>query len=146
METTGWMQALLVGTSLVGALGIGSAGLLHGAWLVGRGKSSLASVVPTGADGAPLFRPPWWATLGVTLGLLGTATAVVLAVLGVALPGVRAVLWISTIAFALRVVGDGRYAGLTKRQRSSTFARLDDRLYTPLALLFALGCGAALAV
>lgn len=146
MEITGWMQALLMGTSLVGALGIGSAGLMHMAWLVGRGKGSLAAVVPTRADGTPLFRPPWWTTLAVALGLLGAATAVVLAVLGVALPGVRAVLWISTIAFALRVVGDGRTMGLTKRRRSSRFARLDDQIYTPLVLLFALGCAAALAV
>lgn len=145
METTGWMQVLLVGTSSVAALGIGAAGLMHLAWLVGRGKGSLAAVVPTKAGGAPLFRPPWWTTLAVALALLGTATAVVLALLGVALPGLRAALWLATIAFGLRVVGDGRYVGLTKRERSSRFARLDDRLYTPLSLLFALGCAAALA-
>lgn len=146
METTGWMQGLLMGTSLLAALGIAVAGLVHVAWLAGRGKGSLAAVVPTGAGGAPLFRPPWWATLAVALGLLGAATAIVLAVLGVALPGLRAVLWLSTIAFAVRVVGEGRYVGLTKRSRRSTFARLDDRLYTPLALLFALGGAAALAL
>jgi len=137
---------MLVGTSLVAALGLALAGAAHVGWAAGRGTGSLATVVPTGASGAPLFRPPWWASVAVAVGLLGAAAAIVLAVLGVTLPGLRAVLWMATVAFGLRVVGEGRYVGLSKRHRGSAFARLDDRLYTPLSLLFACGCAAALAV
>ena len=137
---------LLLGTSLVAALGLVVVGALHVGWAAGRGQGSLEAVVPTGPEGAPLFRPPWWASLAVAVGLLVTAAAIGLAVLGVALPGLRVVLWVATVAFGLRVLGDGRSVGLTKRQRGSRFARLDDRLYTPLALLFALGCAAALAM
>jgi hypothetical protein len=138
------MQMVLAGASLVAALGLAVVGALHVGWAAGRGRATLATVVPSGPSGAPLFRPPWWASLAVAVGLLGFAAAIVLAVLGIAVPGLRAVLWMATVAFGLRVIGDGRYVGLAKRHRGSAFARLDDRLYIPLSLLFACGSAAAL--
>src|SRR5690349_3489662 len=81
------MQMVLAGTSLVAALGLAIAGAAHVGWAAGRGTASLGEVVPTGASGAPLFRPPWWTSIAVAVALLGTAAAIVLAVLGVALPG-----------------------------------------------------------
>jgi hypothetical protein len=47
--------------------------------------------------------------------------------------GVAAVLFIRTI-------GDFRYAGLTKRIRDTSFARMDTRIYTPLCLVLVLFC------
>lgn len=135
---------VLATVSVVAALGLVLAGLLHVRWAMGGSTDMLAAVVPTGASGAPLFRPPWWASLAVGVALLGVAAAVVVRLLGLAWPGVAAVLWIATAVFTLRAVGDGRTAGFSKPSHASTFERLDDRVYTPLAVLFAFGSAAAL--
>ena len=47
--------------------------------------------------------------------------------------------WAVAAAFALRTVGDLRYAGLFKRVRNTPFARWDTRLFTPLCALIAIG-------
>lgn len=134
----------LTALSLTAALGLGVAGLLHLRWAAGGGHDMLAAAVPTDAGGRPLLRPPWWTSLGVAVALLGAAAAMVLRTLGVAVPGLQAALVLATAAFVLRVVGDGRHVGLFKRTRDTAFARLDDRYYTPLVVLFAFGGVAAL--
>jgi hypothetical protein len=40
-----------------------------------------------------------------------------------------------------RAVGDFNYVGFFKRRRATKFARLDSRLYSPLALLLGVGAG-----
>jgi cytochrome c oxidase subunit IV len=135
---------VLVGTSVVAAVGLGAVALLHAAWAAGRLSWMLAWVVPASASGAPLFRPPWWASLAVAVALAGAAGAIVLAVVGVAVPGRTAALVGITAVFVLRAVGDGRRVGFGKREHGSAFARLDDAVYTPLAVLFAFGGAAAL--
>lgn len=135
---------LLVATSMVAAAGLVVVGVLHVGWAMGRGRDMLAHVVPAGASGGPLFRPPWWASLAVAGALLGVAAALGLAVLGRTVPGLAAVLGAATVVFALRAVGDGRRVGFSKREHASTFARLDDAVYTPLSVLFAFGGAAAL--
>jgi hypothetical protein len=117
---------------------------LHLWWAAGRGQRMLGVVVPTDASGKPLMRPPWWASLAVGLGLLGATAALVIRTVGASVPGLDVALVLLTIVFALRAVGDGRHVGFTKTRRDSTFARLDDRVYTPLAVLFAAGSAAAL--
>jgi hypothetical protein len=42
-------------------------------------------------------------------------------------------------ALLVRVVGDFRHVGLFKRERSTRFARLDTRYFTPLCAALALG-------
>jgi len=135
---------VLATVSLVAALGLALTGLLHVRWAAGGSTDMLAIGVPTGASGAPLFRPRWWASLAVGVALLGVAAAVTVRLLGLAWPGVAAALWIATAVFTLRAVGDGRHVGFSKPSHGSTFERLDDRVYTPLAVLFAFGGAAAL--
>jgi hypothetical protein len=135
---------VLVATSMVAAAVLGAVALLHLGWAAGRGSHMLAWVVPANSSGAPLFRPPWWASLAVAGGLAGAAGALVLAVLGLAVPGLSVVLVVVTLVFVLRAVGDGRRVGFTKRDHESAFARLDDAVYTPLSVLFAFGGIAAL--
>jgi Protein of unknown function (DUF3995) len=134
----------LAGVSLAAALALTVAGLLHLRWATGGSEAMLATVVPTAASGEPLFAPPWWASLGVGVALLGAAAALVARTLGWSVPGLGAVLVLVTIVFALRAVGDGRHVGFSKQDHASTFARLDDRIYTPLSVLFSLGGAAAL--
>lgn len=64
--------------------------------------------------------------------------------LGLAIPGLELALALSTTVFTLRAAGDGRHVGFSKRDHDSTFAQLDDRVYTPLSVLFAFGGAAAL--
>jgi hypothetical protein len=135
---------LLAGVSLTAALALAVAGLLHVRWAAGGGQRLLAAVVPTGAGGRPLIAPPWWVSLGVAVALLFASAAIVARTLGWAVPGVGVALVIVTIVFALRAVGDGRHVGFSKKDRSSMFARLDDRVYTPLSVLFSFGGAAAL--
>lgn len=47
--------------------------------------------------------------------------------------------WGVAAAFALRTLGDFRYAGLFRRVRNTPFARWDTRLFTPLCALIAIG-------
>lgn len=135
---------VLVGIGGTAAVVLGAVALLHAAWAVGRLPWMLPWVVPAGASGGPLFRPPWWASLAVAGALAGAAGAIVLAVIGVAVPGLSAALGVMTVVFVLRAIGDGRRVGFGKREHASAFARLDDAVYTPLAVLFAFGGAAAL--
>lgn len=135
---------VLAATSLAATVGLVIVGVLHVGWAMGRGRDALARVVPAGASGEPLFRPPWWASLAVAVALLGVAAALVLAVLGRPVPGLSVGLGAATLVFASRAVGDGRRVGFSKREHASTFARLDDAVYTPLSVLFAFGSAAAL--
>ena len=79
-------------------------------------------------------------------GLLAVASALVLArarlALGVVPPAVsRSGTWGVAVVLTARAVGEFNYLGFFKRRRGTRFARLDTRLYSPLAL--ALGIGAA---
>ena len=44
-------------------------------------------------------------------------------------------LWLLASVFLLRAIGDFRYVGFTKRVRSTRFAKLDTRFYSPLCLV-----------
>ena len=53
------------------------------------------------------------------------------------------------IAFAgltLRLIGDGRFVGFSKRVRDTAFGRADDALFTPAVVLLWLGTASALAL
>jgi hypothetical protein len=117
---------------------------IHIYWACG-GRRGGEDAVPT-LDGRPLFRPGTAATLLVAA-LLTLAAAMVIerARLG---PGVTPHVvslsgtWIVAAVLTARAVGDFNYVGFFKRQRGTRFARLDTRLYSPLAL--GLGVGAAI--
>lgn len=72
-----------------------------------------ALVLERAAVGPGIVRPTvsLWGTRGVALALIG------------------------------RAVGDFNHVGFFKRRKATTFARLDTRLYSPLALALGLGAG-----
>ena len=99
--------------------------------------------IPMRRDGTPLFRPSRASTLAVATAL-AAAALVVLGRTGVIAPHgmgwiYRAGAWTLGAVLALRAIGDFRYVGLFKRERSTRFARLDTRWFTPLCALLAAG-------
>jgi hypothetical protein len=74
-------------------------------------------------NGQPIFRPGPASTLAVA-GLLAFAGLLVLAHAPVA-----------AVVLLARSIGDVRYIGFFKRVRDTRFAKLDTRIYSPIALL-----------
>lgn len=115
---------------------------LHAYWaLGGRGASSAA--IPE-RSGAQLFRPGRIATWAVAAAL-ACAAVVLLGRMGRwSLPfgmlPFKAGCWTLAAVFGARAVGDFRYVGFFKRERSSRFARYDSRFYSPLCLALAVIC------
>jgi hypothetical protein len=137
------MRSLLVTVAL--SVSTVSAGLssIHVYWALGGHRGSKGAIPEL--DGKPLFRPGVGGTLVVAF-LLAVAGALVLQRAGVG-PGIvppTVSLWGTRgVAAALigRAVGDFNYVGFFKRQKTTAFARLDTRLYSPLALALGLGAG-----
>ena len=117
---------------------------LHLFWAAG-GRLSAAAIAER--DGRPLFAPRRLTTM--FMALLFTLTAWVLlvragAILPPAIPAlhrlIRWATWGIAIIFILRAVGEFHYVGFFKRARTTPFSRMDDRVYSPLALLLGIGC------
>jgi len=133
--------ATLIATGLAASFCVLS--LLHIGWALGP-RSGRVQVLPE-RDGAPLFRPGPLSTLAVAAVLFLAALLVTQrAGLGRELlppalvaPGC----WGVSVALVLRAVGEFRYVGFFKRVRDTAFARMDTRLYSPLALLLGVGAG-----
>lgn len=113
--------------------------LLHVYW-AGGGTWGAEASVPKTPEGQPLFRPGPLACLAVAAAL---AAGSALAVAG-AFRWRSALLSMMAAVFALRALGDFRYAGWSKSVHGSDFATLDTWLYSPLCLaLSALSWAAA---
>ena len=112
---------------------------LHVVW-VARGRSASAAI-PSRADGTPLFRPGPASTLLVALALTVAGILVLMRVGAPAdSPGLRWVqvaTWVVAAVFALRTVGEFRYLGLFKRERTTPFARWDTWVFTPVCAALA---------
>jgi hypothetical protein len=123
--------ALARPAAAVAATTLGAIAAVHVAWAFGW-KRGLSVAIPS-VEGAPAFRPPRWLTLAVAFALA------VASALAWSAPRASAawVPWLTLGAaavFALRAVGDLRYAGIFKREGGTPFARWDDRLFTPLCV------------
>jgi hypothetical protein len=117
---------------------------VHVYWAAG-GLRGAADAIPETEAGRPLFRPGPALTM-VVAGLLASAAATMLVRVGIGSSFVPRALgrcgaWGVALALVTRAIGDFNHVGFFKRRRATRFARLDTRLYSPLAL--ALGVGAA---
>lgn len=117
--------------------------LLHVGWALGW-RGGQVQVLPE-RDGAPLFRPGPLSTLAVAA-VLFLAALIVTQRAGLGrelLPAalVGPLCWAVSAALVLRAVGEFRYVGFFKRVRGTAFARMDTRLYSPLAFLLGAGSG-----
>ena len=116
---------------------------LHFFWVL-RGVGEGGIALPTLNSGRPVFMPSRPTTMAVVIALVAAA----IVVLGRAelLPensipdGLFIVgAWGLGIVFAARAIGEFRYVGLFKTQRSTGFARADTRYFTPLCIAIAAG-------
>ena len=137
------MRLLVVPVGLSVSTVLAALSVLHLYWAFG-GRGGRKGAIPE-RDGKPLFRPGRGGTLGVAF-LLAVAGTLVLgrAAVGPHLVPPVACLWgtwgVAT-AFMGRAIGDFNYVGFFKRRKTTVFARLDTRLYSPLALALGVGAG-----
>jgi hypothetical protein len=135
------LAPLLPSLSVIGATV--AAGLLvaiaalHVAWAAGW-TWGLDAAIPK-VDGRPAFQPPRALTLLVAVAFAGGA---VVAGLTQVPDSPTWVTWLAragAVVCGVRAWGDFRWSGLFKRERHTTFGRLDDALYTPLCVLLSTG-------
>lgn len=117
--------------------------LLHIGWALGFRVGNVP-VLPE-RDGAPLFQPGPMSTLLVAA-LLFLAALMVTQRAGLGREWIPAGLvgpgcWGVSVVLVLRALGEFRYVGFFKRVRDTAFARMDTRLYSPIALLLGVGAG-----
>ncbi|MGG1551244.1 DUF3995 domain-containing protein [Paenibacillus ferrarius] len=113
-------------------------GILHIYWAFGGKWGSTVAIPTTANSSRPTFRP----------GIIGTLLVAVVVILDACLLGIQGdllplalpsklVRWgciLSAIVFGLRCIGDFKYVGLFKTNRTSRFARYDYFLFSPLCL------------
>jgi len=116
--------------------------LLHFYW-VGGGKWAFANSLPTSIHGDQLIKPRKTDSFIVGIGLLGFAIFVISRgeLLNIPIPSMLSNygLWVIGSIFIIRSVGDFKYLGFFKKVKSTEFAKLDSRIYSPLCLLLGLG-------
>ena len=132
------------------ALALIAAGF-HVAWAFGsrRGTVNVIPQRPTPlADGTwePAALPAPLVTFAVAVALTTYAGLVVANATGASAPWLAWLLVAALVVLAARVMGDGRWMGVTKRVRTTGFAHADDRYWTPAAAILGLGAAAALVV
>lgn len=123
----------------------------HVAWALGSRRGA-ANVIPQrpapAADGTwePAALPAPALTFAVAVALATYAGLVVANATGAGAPWLGWLLVAALVVLAVRVMGEGKWMGVTKRVRTTGFAHADDRYWTPAAAMLALGAAAALVV
>ncbi|MEM9133959.1 MAG: DUF3995 domain-containing protein [Actinomycetota bacterium] len=119
--------------------------VLHVHWAAG-GRWGYEVVLPADGDGGPAFVPGALLTLAVAAAIATFAGLVAARLLAVDHWLLTTAIAVGTGVFALRAIGDGRQAGFSKSDRSTPFAKADDRWFTPLVTLLAFGAGGTLLI
>lgn len=114
---------------------------LHVFWALG-GEWGGTGAVPSRPGEAPLFSPSVATTL-VAAAIFALAAWIIVVAGGLARPvGPSRIYLVGTwcvgLAFVARAVGDFRYVGFFKRVHGTPFAAMDDRIFSPLALVIGL--------
>ncbi|MFD6136242.1 DUF3995 domain-containing protein [Isoptericola sp. NPDC056618] len=118
----------------------------HAAWAVGATAGAGRVLPQRRGTREPVVRPGPLATLAVVVALVAYAAVVVALALGADGGWWRGLGVAALVVLLARVVGDGRYVGVSKRVRGTRFARADDRWWTPAVGLLAAGAAAGLAL
>jgi hypothetical protein len=111
--------------------------LFHFYWLIG-GKFGRDAVFPSlkGKAASRARRPVMTLIAALGFCLLAYFTLGADRVLGIYIPaqGLKYGLPLLAFIFAMRAVGDFKYVGFFKKERTGSFARNDTRIYAPLSL------------
>ena len=113
---------------------------LHIYWGLG-GRRGLAATVPRKANGAKRINPSGFDCFVVAFLLLGAGIFVLVRahLLSISLPSwlLHTGSWVLIVIFTARAIGEFRYVGFFKKVKSSQFAQLDTKYYSPLCVLIA---------
>ncbi|MCK9793048.1 DUF3995 domain-containing protein [Isoptericola sp. 4D.3] len=118
----------------------------HVAWAAGATAGTDRVLPQRAGSREPVAHPPRVATLAVAVALLAYVLVVVALAVGADGAWWRPLGVVALVVLLVRVVGEGRYVGVSKRVRSTRFARADDRYWTPAVALLATGAAAGLAL
>lgn len=135
-------ESVLVAGAAVASLTLVLAAAVHVYWALG-GTWMLDVAVPPATSGGPAFQPGPVVTLLVAGALLVFSGLVMAAALGTGPTIVRTLVWLGVAVFTIRAIGDTKTAGFSKSDHSSAFAQADDRWFTPIIVLVALGATAS---
>ncbi|MBT3316114.1 MAG: DUF3995 domain-containing protein [Anaerolineae bacterium] len=119
-----------------------SLGTLHIYWAL-SGTWGISYAVPT-TNGKALFKPSSLAKIFVAQAFF-TASLIVMGRIGLLIKFIQLPFifywgtWGIAAVFLLRTIGEFKYIGFFKRYRTSRFASLDTRFYSPLCLFIAIG-------
>lgn len=111
--------------------------LIHLNWAIG-GKWGFDNALPTNEKGERVLNPRKIDSAIVGVGLLFFAIFYFLKLEYVSInyqKWINYMGWIIPIIFILRAIGDLKYVGFFKRIKTTKFARLDTKYYSPLCLL-----------
>ena len=114
---------------------------LHLFWAAG-GRFGVSAAIPTAISrGEPLFHPSSFGTVLIAATLFAAMLVVLgrLKIWGAFVPSwiFYSGMWVITLLFILRTIGDFRYVGFFKNITDTNFARWDTILFSPLCLLIA---------
>lgn len=116
-------------------------GIIHFYWVFG-GEWGIKNAIPTKKENENLaFRPPAFATLlvGVFLVIFASFYLFQTNFITLKLPKwTDHFLWILPTLFLIRAIGDFKYVGFFKSIKTTTFAKSDSKLFSPLCLLIGL--------
>jgi hypothetical protein len=113
-------------------------GVVHVYWSLG-GTAGKSAAVPQ-RNGRQAFTPSPAGTLLVAACLFAAAYCVAATGGLIPSPSVRISGWATAglaVLFSARAIGDFRLVGFFKRPSTSAFAKLDNRIYSPLCLILA---------
>lgn len=115
--------------------------LLHVYWGFG-GRWGIAQSLPTNEQGETVLKPDAMACFIVAVGLLGMSVYVFgfSKMINLPLPNIVSQygIWVIAFIFLARAMGDFKYVGFSKKIKSTRFAELDTRYYSPLCLYLGL--------
>ncbi len=118
---------------------------LHGYWVAG-GTAGLDAAVPTTVEGQKTFTPPPLLTAAVAALLIAFAGLIAMVAFTDEPAQTRWLVLAGAAVMAARAIGDGKYAGFSKKERDTTFGRMDDQYFTPLCVMLAIGATAAVLI
>jgi hypothetical protein len=116
-------------------------GLIHFNWVFG-GTFGFAASLPTKESGERVLNPKKIdsAIVGIGLVVFGIFYFLQTGLVEYELPAWVMTYggWIIPIIFLLRAIGEFKYVGFFKSVKTTTFGKLDTKLFTPLCLLIAI--------
>lgn len=125
------LPGLMDGLILIALSGI------HFYWALG-GQSGIEKTLPTNLEGKKMLNPKKMDSVMVAIFLLlfGLLFFTKIGLLSISLPHLinRFGIGVVSTIFLLRAMGDFRYVGFTKKIKTTEFASLDTKLYSPLCL------------